>query len=117
MLPLASEYMTQSVINTCEDFLINKYFSEKEATNRNVDDLMKLLNYGTLYKMERLRKVATDLLSKQKSIDIIKHSLFQSIPGEEEAKIFIARLKQLEDDCTVSEQTLQNRIHKLENTC
>ena len=78
---------------------------------------MKFLYYGTLYKMERLRTISANLLSKHESNGILSHRFFKDIPGEEKAKIFIKRVQDLESDKASSERTLQVRIDKLENAC
>ena len=100
VLPLVSEYKIQSLVDRCEQFLLQRYFSNQEPSVPTLDRLIEFVNFGAKYGTQELEDSAALALADTPSSRIETHPLFSEIPANDKVKLLTARVKCLEQACS-----------------
>ena len=101
-MPLASEFKVASVIDRCETYLLQTYFSKQATAEADLDQLMKFINYGVLYGTRSLEDSSVAALAKWLSSSVENHPLYSTFPARDKVKLLTARVKFVEQCCVAA---------------
>ena len=113
VLPLASEYEIQSLIDRCEQFILQTYFSKQGTYDLGL--LMKYVTFGVKYGTRNLQDKAAKALEDRHSTNIEKHPLYKELLAEDKVKLLNARVKYLEQCCFNAYLNCESSLRSLES--
>lgn len=96
ILELAHEYQISSIVEKCEEFLVDTLFSSPAHKIDEEEDLLSLLILAQNYKLERVRDACVLCAGKLTLTELKEHELCDQIEPENYAEILEAIIKRMQ---------------------